>query len=42
MVMYEFSCDYMDTDSIIVDRKTKVSYSNMAKVVESRPDTSNY
>ena len=42
MVMYESSCDYMDTESIIVDIKTKVSYSNIAKVVERRPDTSNY
>ena len=42
MVMYEFSCDYVDTDGIIVDIKTKVSYSNIAKVVERRPDTSNY
>ena len=31
MVIYEFSCDYVDTDSIIVDIKTKVSYSNIAK-----------
>ena len=42
MVMYESSCNYMDTESIIVDIKTKVSYSNIAKVVERRPDTSNY
>ena len=48
-IMYEFWCDYlkkkygdMDTDSLIMNIKTKDFYKDIAQDVEERFDTSNY
>ena len=42
IIMYEFWYDYMDTDSLIMNIKTKDFYKDIAQDVEERFDTSNY